>query len=1155
MAEKILATVLPEDPEERRNFLRLAGLSALVGYGVYRFMTLPSSVQVSQTTTHLREQVEQQAQAVQKAVVKRVHQIEDAAVAITDSVLHTSSSATASAPSKKVVFVIKTLTPAAAVAEMAFATSDVLFVYHSGTADEQAALIESWTRSHHVNGHGRTPTVKQLDVRAGAGTAVAGALTAYHADESNVAVSVLTSSQALPSMAAALGLIANRKYPVVFNVALQQLNNELHELLDTTPLTLIKDSGYVILAPLGPQDIADTALLAQLLAARAGLPVIHAYDGIRGGRTLQQLVVPLDAGKQAPVSRQALAHWVQQQTLEGSDALTAVKAGSDKVSALTGRALQAIQYFGSKKAQTVLVVLGTLAPALAQAVNELNQSASHGHYLGLVAIRVLRPWSNLDFCRALPKTVTRIGVLEAGSSADGSLLMPDISAALFSEAWRGRQHPKLEFQRLVISASGLTEQLAMDACKSVLVGSSNNKGKASVLSSNTPTVSIVPKVHSDLHVVAVWGRSDIDFLVSSVAVQAHRQAKLHTSAYLSHDDFSAGGVTHAVIAASSKPLPVVTSELPGHSTAFVADARLLESLSQPIVSRLVPAGTLLVGSPLDVESLTEALPLDVRRELLDKDIRLLTVDVAKLGLSAAGSTAAALIPGVLVLKLLLSGSSSNEQIAVLSAILREANVGETQATIAIKLASDLVSKVAEVPLPASWAEELELSFTEEDNTTLDLNTIEYIPKARVIATEQASAQPRQVSKAEVAWRMLYKDTYASEEGVRPGHHDVFRVKLTKNQRLTPLEYHRNVFHLEMDIRGTGLTYEIGDALGVFGHNDKQEVDDFLAFYKLDPTTTVSFQHPDMSDKREMLTVAQLFQERLDIFGKPSQKFYEALAPHAQDSFQRAKLEWLGTEDKEGFKIRQFETYTYADVLHEFDSAKPPLSELMEMVPPIKPRHYSISSSMKMCPDSVHLLVVLVDWKTPKGRTRYGQCTRYLAGLDPADDVYLTVDIKPSAMHLPASPQQPIIMAGLGTGMAPFRAFIQEREWQRQQGIEVGPVMLYFGSRHRHEEYLYGDYLDAMFEEKLITHLGLAFSRDQKQKVYIQHKIVEDKSYIADFLRNAQGHFYLCGPTWPVPDVRKAICDGLLAETDMTQEQVDDFLDELKEEGRYVLEVY
>merc|ERR1711871_1442754 len=136
--------------------------------------------------------------------------------------------------------------------------------------------------------------------------------------------------------------------------------------------------------------------------------------------------------------------------------------------------------------------------------------------------------------------------------------------------------------------------------------------------------------------------------------------------------------------------------------------------------------------------------------------------------------------------------------------------------------------------------------------------------------------------------------------------------------------------------------------------------------------------------------------------------------------------------------------------------------------------------MKLNPRSVHLLVVAVAWKTPSGRYRMGQCTRYLANLKPGASV--TVDIKPSIMHLPPSPSQPIIMAGLGTGMAPFRAFIQERKFQREQGIEVGPIVLYFGARHRHQEYLYGDELEKYYEEGLVTRLGLAFSRDRKNKV-------------------------------------------------------------------------
>ena len=147
------------------------------------------------------------------------------------------------------------------------------------------------------------------------------------------------------------------------------------------------------------------------------------------------------------------------------------------------------------------------------------------------------------------------------------------------------------------------------------------------------------------------------------------------------------------------------------------------------------------------------------------------------------------------------------------------------------------------------------------------------------------------------------------------------------------------------------------------------------------------------------------------------------------------------------------------------------------------------------------------------------------------------------------------MAGLGTGMAPFRAFLQEREWQRAQGVEVGPMVLYFGARHRSEEYLYGDYLDAMHADGLLTTLGLAFSRDQKEKVYIQHKIEGDRADISRYLVEEKGHFYLCGPTWPVPDVKNAILGGVRAETGMTEDDSEDWLEQLKEEGRYILEVY
>src|SRR5262249_44088893 len=156
-------------------------------------------------------------------------------------------------------------------------------------------------------------------------------------------------------------------------------------------------------------------------------------------------------------------------------------------------------------------------------------------------------------------------------------------------------------------------------------------------------------------------------------------------------------------------------------------------------------------------------------------------------------------------------------------------------------------------------------------------------------------------------------------------------------------------------------------------------------------------------------------------------------------------------------------------------AKPDLQTLFAIVPRIKPRHYSIASSQKVHPGAVHLLVVLVNWKDQASRAREGQCTRFLRTLRPGQKV--VVAIKPSVMKLPPLSSQPIIMAGLGTGMAPFRAFLEERYWQAAQGMKIGPIVLYFGSRHRSKEYLYGEELETYSSAKILSHLRLAFSRD------------------------------------------------------------------------------
>jgi len=146
------------------------------------------------------------------------------------------------------------------------------------------------------------------------------------------------------------------------------------------------------------------------------------------------------------------------------------------------------------------------------------------------------------------------------------------------------------------------------------------------------------------------------------------------------------------------------------------------------------------------------------------------------------------------------------------------------------------------------------------------------------------------------------------------------------------------------------------------------------------------------------------------------------------------------------------------------------------------------------------------------------------------------------------------MAGLGTGAAPFRAFLQHKAWLAEQGKEIGPVYYYFGSRHQSQEYLYGEEIEAFILDGVITRAGLAFSRDGPKKVYIQHKMLEDSETLARMLHEQNGVFYLCGPTWPVPDVYEALVNALSKYKGMDISAAGEYLEGLKEEERYVLEV-
>ena len=219
------------------------------------------------------------------------------------------------------------------------------------------------------------------------------------------------------------------------------------------------------------------------------------------------------------------------------------------------------------------------------------------------------------------------------------------------------------------------------------------------------------------------------------------------------------------------------------------------------------------------------------------------------------------------------------------------------------------------------------------------------------------------------------ETYPQDPRLHPEIPDrTFLVTCTVNKRLTPLEYDRNVFHLEFDTSGTGLKYAIGEALGIHGWNDAQEVSDFCKWYGINPDGLVTLPIPSSSPSTEgytryhTRTIFQALQQQVDIFGKPPKSFYTELAEFATDKIDRLALQFIGSaEGSSTFKkMSENDTVTFADVLNQFKSARPGAEMLCELVGDIKPRHYSIASSQAVVGDRVDLLVVTVEWQTPSG---------------------------------------------------------------------------------------------------------------------------------------------------------------------------------------------
>ncbi|WP_333679018.1 assimilatory sulfite reductase (NADPH) flavoprotein subunit [Dyella sp.] len=363
----------------------------------------------------------------------------------------------------------------------------------------------------------------------------------------------------------------------------------------------------------------------------------------------------------------------------------------------------------------------------------------------------------------------------------------------------------------------------------------------------------------------------------------------------------------------------------------------------------------------------------------------------------------------------------------------------------------------------------------------------------------------------------------------------FQAPLLLNQRITGRDSDRDVRHLEFSLDGSGLHYAPGDALGIWPTQSPALVEAILTTLKLDGDTAVRIGNEEHALRTWLAAHRELTQLTRPFFAAHAERsgnaqLRELLAPTARDTL--ADL---------------FSRWQVLDLLRRHPAGWT-AETLVTALRPLAPRLYSIASAQSVVSDEVHLTVSHVDYALD-GEARWGAASRYLAWQAEGENVPVFVEAN-ERFHLPADDRD-ILMIGAGTGIAPYRAFVQERA---ERGAS-GRNWLVFGNPHFHSDFLYQVEWQQALKNGQLHRIDLAFSRDQAEKLYVQHRLLEQGRRVYEWLESG-AHLYVCGDANRMAkDVHKALVAVVAEHGARSSEDAEAWLSQLIQQGRYARDVY